>query len=401
MNGNKVLRIFLLTLVAVFVLHQLYSSLYKPISTESAEYFEAVDGINVNVTVIRNESVIVSNLGGSLHFTVQNGTRVAKGGTIATVYSDSTASVAVSRINELTAQIDDIKEISSYNDRSATDLDLINSKVDSGLNKLIRDNKGGNFTNVTDNTNNLLSVINRRQMITGEQIDFTAKLTELQSELDNLNRTLPAAKGHIKAPLSGYFVSSQDGYENLLKSDKLDSITPELLATVKPEPKNSAAVGKTVSDYEWYLAATVSLNDSLKYKEGDVLTLKTNMNDTPILDVSVKQINIPESSDKAVVVFACHQMSSELALVRNLPVTVISKSYSGLKVSKNALHVVSGETGVFVLNGAKLKFVPATVIYSTDEYILCKQEKSNENVLRLYDEVVVKGKKLYDGKIVG
>lgn len=401
MNGNKMLRIFLLILVTVFIVHQLYSSLYKPIVTESAEYFETADGLSTTVTVIRNESVIVSNSSGSLHFTAQNGTRVAKGGVIATVYSDGMASVAVSRIKEITEQIEDIKEISSYNDRSAANLDLINSKVDSGLNKLIRDNKDGNFKNVTDNTNNLLSVINRRQMITGEQIDFSAKLTELQSELDSLNRSLPAAKGYIKAPLSGYFVSSQDGYENLLKSDNLDGITPEFLSSVKPEATNPSAVGKTVSDYEWYLAATVSLNESLKYKQGDTLTLKTNMNITPVLDVSVKQINIPSSSDKAVVIFACRQMSSELALVRNFPVTVISKNYSGLKVSKNALHVVSGETGVFVLNGAKLKFVPATVIYSTDEYIICKQEKSNENVLRLYDEVVVKGKKLYDGKIVG
>ena len=45
--------------------------------------------------------------------------------------------------------------------------------------------------------------------------------------------------------------------------------------------------------------------------------------------------------------------------------------------------------------------MPVNVIYSTEDFIICEQKRSEDTVLRLYDEVVVKGKGLYDGKIVG
>ena len=64
------------------------------------------------------------------------------------------------------------------------------------------------------------------------------------------------------------------------------------------------------------------------------------------------------------------------------------------------MRVQDGKTGVFVRSGMTVKFVGVNVIHRTDEYIICEQEVSNDTVLRLYDDVVVKGKRLYDGKII-
>ena len=80
--------------------------------------------------------------------------------------------------------------------------------------------------------------------------------------------------------------------------------------------------------------------------------------------------------------------------------TIVDQEYSGLKVPTKAIRFVDGKTGVFVISGMTLKFVTVDVLYRTDEYIICDKKASNESVLRLYDEVVVKGKKLYDGKII-
>ena len=49
----------------------------------------------------------------------------------------------------------------------------------------------------------------------------------------------------------------------------------------------------------------------------------------------------------------------------------------------------------------QVKFVEVNVIYSDDDYMICEKQTDDEKVLRLYDEVIVKGKNLYDGKIVG
>ena len=87
--------------------------------------------------------------------------------------------------------------------------------------------------------------------------------------------------------------------------------------------------------------------------------------------------------------------------MRSGPMTVVSKEYSGLKIPRKALRVVDSQRGVYVVNGMQINFVPVNILYSTDSFIICEKQNDNDNVLKLYDSVVVKGKNLYDGKIIG
>ena len=372
----------------------------KPITTVSAEYYTAVEGFQINAVVIREEKVITSDTTGALHFTLSDGERVAKGGVIANIYSDAETSVTVNRIAQLNARIADIEEIQGYNDVEAADINLVNNKVTNSLNTLLRGIASGNFSSVESDSAELLTNISRRQMITGEQTDFSERLAELKSELDTLNASLPQPVGSIRAEQSGYFVSGVDGYETVLSCENIDAVTPEYIESLKADTTPQNAVGKIVSGYTWYIATKVSISDSLKYKSGDTLTLKTTLKTTPQLNVTVEKINTSQSEDSAVIIFSCEQMNSELASIRKGNMTIINNTYSGLKIPTKALRFQNETTGVFVRSGMTLKFVSVNVIYRTDEYIICEQQVSSDTVLRLYDDVVVKGKRLYDGKIV-
>lgn len=401
MKSSTVLKTLVIGLISVFAIHQLISSLYKPIKTETAAYTTAADGINITGLIIRNETLIKAPSSGVLHFVTGDGSRAPKDGVIANIYDSESASVTISRIDSVNAKIADIEEMLSYNDLEAADLDMINNKIKLCLNNLIINSSNGDFQSISDYSESLLSAFNRRQAAMGETADFSAQLTALKSESASLSSSLPAAKGSITAPISGYFVSKADGYENVLKCDNLDSITPEFLNGIKAETVEDGVVGKLVSDYEWYIAASIPVNDSLSYKEGDELTVYTSVKSFPKLPVTVKRINISSDSSSAAVIFACNDMNSELASMRTGPMTVVKKEYSGLKIPKSALRVVNSKRGVYVLTGMQVKFVEVNVIYSDDDYMICEKQTEDEKVLRLYDEVIVKGKNLYDGKIVG
>lgn len=400
MGEHKVLKVFLCIIVLVFVIHQIYSSVYKPITTVSAEYYTATEGFDITGIIIREEKIITSDTTGTMHFVLSDGERVARNGTVANIYSSADASVTVNRIEQLKSRIADIEEMQGYNDVEAADITLANSKVNNSLNQLIRSCATGDYSETEENSSILLTNISRRQMITGEQTDFSARLEELKNELETLNASLPSVIGSITTDTSGYFVSGIDGYESVLLCSDIENITPEFLDSLKPAQANANAVGKIVSDYTWYIAASVDINESLQYKVGDTLTVKTSIKSSPILDVTVERINNSSSDNRAVIIFSCQQMNSELASMRKGTMTLIKNTYSGLKIPTKALRVQDGETGVFVRSGQAIKFVSVDVIYRTDEYIVCKQQTSNESVLRLYDDVVVKGKRLYDGKIV-
>lgn len=401
MRGSAVLKGFIVLLAAVFVVHQFVSSFYSPVKTETAVFYSASDGLNITGLIIRSETLVTSSGDGVMHFVLEDGSRVAKNGVIANIYDSESASLTLSKIDSVNTKIEDIEEMLSYNDLEAADLDMINEKAVQSLNELIVSGASGNYGNMSELSDDLLSALNRRQVAMGETTDFSDQLEQLKAEKQELSSSLPAAKGTVRAEQSGYFVSKADGYETVLTCGSPESITPEFMSSVSAAELPDGVIGKIVSDYEWYIAAEVSINESLKYKEGDSLTIYTSVKSYPKLPVTVKKINISESSSSAVVVFSCNEMNSELATMRSGPMTVVTKEYDGLRVPSSALRVVDSKRGVYVLTGMQVKFVEVNVLYKDDSYMICEKQTSDESVLRLYDEVIVKGKNLYDGKIVG
>ncbi len=401
MRGSKFFKICIAIIAAVFVINQIISSLYTPVKTENAVFYTANDGFKITGHIIRGESFVTSKNKGVLHFVTPDGIRVAKGGTIANIYSSESASITVSKMDVVKGQIEDIEDILSYNDVEAANLELINSKISESLRDLIFEGCAGNYRNMKSAEEELLSANNRKQAALGVTTGLSDRLRELKNEYKELSSSLPSSEGKIKARLSGYFVSKTDGYEQVLKSDDLSEITPEFLENLKTKEVPENVVGKIVSDYEWYVAATVPINDSLKYKEGEEIKLLTNVKSSPELLATVKQINISETEEDAVIIFACSDMNKELATMRTGNMTVITKEYEGLKIPQKALRVVDSKKGVYVQNGMQINFVPVEIIYRTESYIIVEKQNEQGEYLKLYDKVVVKGRNLYDGKIVG
>ncbi len=399
---NRFVKIALSVLMAVFLLHQLYSTLYTPLDTEKTEYIKYTEGINTTGVIIRSESTVKRTDSGVMHFLIGDGERVAKNGVIADIYNSESDSLAVNKIADIKKQLENINTIQSYNDLAAVDIELLNGKISETLSGMLFNAKSGSYSAVHTYKNDLLTMLNRKTMVTGGEYDFSAQTAALESELSSLQASLNNPVSNVRAEESGFFVSAVDGYESVLTTDDLSLYTPEFLDTVSEEERE-ACVGKIVSDYTWYIAVTVDESKAQKYKIGDSVKLHTNLKNNPDLSVRVAAINKSENNARAVIVFSCKEMNTDLATIRKLSLTVVEGVYEGLKVKKSALRVVDGERGVFVVSGMELKFVKVSVLYSKDEtdYAICEKSADiDKTVLRLYDKVVIKGKNLYDGKII-
>ncbi|MBE6749855.1 MAG: hypothetical protein E7560_01660 [Ruminococcaceae bacterium] len=398
MKGSSILKLFLMLLAAVFIINQLISSLYSPVKTESAVFFTASDGLDITGIIIRNETLVEYDGNGVMHYLISDGSRVSNGGVIANVYTDEATSISVTKADSIKKQISELEDILGYNDIEAANLDVINQKIDQKVNEALLSASTGDFNEMEYYSDQLLTSFWRRQAATNNTAAFTAQLEALKAQLPTIDS---APKSRVLAAKSGYFVSKTDGYETVFKTENIGEITPEFLKGIKAQEYSASTIGKIVSDYEWYIAAEVSINESLNYKEGEELRIKTALKASPELSVKVAKINISDTDASAVVIFSCNEMNSELASMRSGPMTVIKAEYSGLKVPRKALRVVDSVRGVYVLTGMQISFVPVDIIYSNDSYILCKKITDNEKNLKLYDKVVVRGKNLYDGKIVG
>lgn len=385
--------------VAFYCFMQIYSIFINPVTTDTVYAHSAFSGYQTKGYIVRNETIVTNDQNGSLSFAVPDGGRVAKGGTIAAIYQSEQDANYQTTIDHLQEQIETLQTIQGYNDVNAADLPKISGKIHTALMGLLESTQSDNITG-DDSEKFLLEMLNRKQIVTGEISDFSGLIASLKSQKATLEAALSTSKGTINAPESGYVICSVDGYEQLLKTDDLENLTSQMLSEIEPSNVNSNAVCKIVSDYQWYIAVKMPFDESLKLKTEDKVTLMTDLVSAPELSATVKYINKESAKDGAVVVFSCDTMNTELASLRFIDLTIVYSRYEGLKVDNRAIRKVDSVTGVYVRVASQVKFVPINVLWSNDNYSIVEKQASDKQVLRLYDEIIVKGKNLHDGKII-
>ena len=383
-----------------FIVSQVYSSLINPVTTDTVYKYFSYSGYSVSGYIIRNETVVESSISGALSYEVEDGGRVSKNGTIATVYSSESDAERQAKIEQLDSQIASLEELQTYNDLNATDVNTINIKIRSFMSRVADETQDGAVTR-SDSYDSFLSAINRKQIVTGQISDFNALISSLRAERDGLAASVPSPLGTLKAPVSGYVIYSVDGYETAVSTEDIAGLTAESLQAIKlSDTQTVGAVCKIVGDYEWYIAAEIPFSESLNLKAGEKVKLKTQLLSSPELTATVKHINKQSVGENAVAVFACNTMNTELAGTRNLDITIVYDEYEGLRVDNRAIRLVDGVKGVYVLTASQVKFVAVNIIWTGDKYSIAELQASDSKVLRIYDEIIVKGKNLYDGKII-
>ncbi len=398
-TGGKIVTALLFLLFLVYFVYQAFATL-MPLTTGTAVYYKTYDGVQTVGTIIRDEKMLNTDKNGVRYFVVGDGEKVSKNGTVANLYSSKQDAQVYTDMKNLENKIASIKEVQSYNNTEAVDLEILNRKIDTELIGLIGSCQDGVFEDSRSHADELLKILNRKKIAVGEEQDYSGVLSQLTSQYNSLAANAPAAVGTIRSDVSGYFVSTVDGFEKILTPEAVKTLTPDKLESLTPDEVQDGAVGKVVSDYTWYIACTMSLKDSARFKIGDTVKLKTTLKTASELSVTVDSINLGKD-DRVVMVFSCRNMNGDLAVMRTIPITVVMGEYEGLRVSNKAVRIVDGKTGVYVISGMQAKFVAIDIVHSASGYTLCKiNEGNNGSSLRLYDEVIEKGKNLYDGKII-
>ena len=107
-----------------------------------------------------------------------------------------------------------------------------------------------------------------------------------------------------------------------------------------------------------------------------------------------------DESGEWVAVFQSGYMNAALLMARDQPADIILRSYTGLKVPKEALRQnEDGEWGAYCLEGAQVVFKKITILFQTDSFYVAKDTGKNGELTR-YDKMVVKAKDIENRKVV-
>ena len=176
-------------------------------------------------------------------------------------------------------------------------------------------------------------------------------------------------------------------------------------------------MGKLVTGFKWYIVCVLDIEQISELKVGKNVTIDFPYASTDKLSTKVAAVNV-SGADKAAVVFECSTMNEELANMRFEDIELVFNTVQGFKIPNSAVREENGVKGVYILRSSLVTFREINIIWSDDEYVLSadppppdttgmtKEQKEEieaalpKNQVRQYDEVIVEGKDLYDGKTI-
>ena len=418
---KRILVAALTILALVYVTYLLISANFDMYPTENAVQTTVTDSISTEGFVIRDEVLIENNSNGVLSYSVSDGANVQVKSEIAKVFSKQEDAAANSQADAIEQRIKNLKDSQKNTLAGAVSVDVINNNIKSNLINYLYSVNQFDISGAKSGADKLLTSINQRQLLTGRIKNFNSQISALTSQMEALRNASGNAIGTITTPNAGYFTEFCDGYESAYPFAKIDEMTLDDLHDLHSSsvPQNTA--GKVISNVKWYVASEVTLDQaaSLSIYDGKITVLFSEAS-TEAIPATLRRIQ--KGEDSALVILECDYMDKGLLEARHEPIEIGMGTFTGLRVSKRAIHddYVTKTTydendkphkerkkvqGVYILYGSEVQFKQISILYSTKDYVIC-DTSPKENVLfngetiSLYDKVIVKGDDLYDGKVV-
>lgn len=397
-------------LVIWYIIYHLFNGFQTELETVPAILETKSNSMLLDAYIVRDEHVLYASNEGGVNYLYDDGSKVGAGSVVAKIYSGEGAREVADKILSIDKTIN-ILENSSVSDKATkTDTNVIDSKIND-LFFIIRDKiEDGDVEYALYRKDELLTYLNKRQVITQNVSGFEEQIISLQSEREELSGKLINLDESITVDKSGYFYSNADGYENIFDFSGIDSMTlQQYYDAVDSDPvdhSDSLAVGKLVNSPEWYVLTEINSEQLKKFTEGNVYPLTFPYNSDVIIKMKLERIIRENNSESVVLVFKTNTMPDNFNYLRKQSVQIVEESYTGYKIPSNALRVIDGVKGVYILSGNTVKFKEVEVLVELNGYYIVKEQPTyleDENYnkkLGLYDVVIISGKNLYDGKIV-
>ena len=400
-TGTKLLVGLLLLVPAVYVAVQLatIAGRSSALLTQTAVLDTMAESVVCEGFLGMTEQSITYEGSGVLSYIARNGERVSEGIGVARLFASEADAAEYKRYTALSQEIELLTKAQATG--SVGDASLLEKQVQTGVYDALDALDSGDFSSLEVAQNNIQLAQDKLRVSMGEMENYSARISELTARRDALNG---AAGTVITAPGTGYFVSSQESTAALFTPEQLAEMTPvqlqeALQQPVQENPENCA--GKIISDYRWRFFALVDAEQAEKFSEGTDVTVSFPKVSQESVPASIVSIQLDEEAGIAKVELFCDYINSDTVALEREQAVIALRTYMGLRIPTRACHTVNGKTYVYTKLGNMVHQKPVTVLWTDGENTLISPEYiKDENELEMYDEVIVEGTGLYNGKLL-
>ncbi|MBQ1222816.1 MAG: hypothetical protein IIX84_00860 [Oscillospiraceae bacterium] len=369
------------------------------IQTLNVQMATADEGFSVDAMIFSDEALVLKGRGQSCLVLAENGEKVGGGEDFAVCFSNDTAKEKYVRLEKLRKTLAVAAEAKATKTDSAT-LKALNSEI-SDIARSFSSSAGQGGLISEYGEEEMVGALLARQLCLGNSDGIDALCDSLKAEISALENGAESGQV-ISAEKSGYFSAIADGWEQVVSVDRLLDFDfeeyQEAMRVGALSIDTDRVVGKMVYGYTWYLCTVTDSETAGYINPGKELTVKI-AGEERSMSVLRKEYS-PDGKD-VFITMECRVPLSNISVERDQTVTIIGQSYEGFRVPAEAIRMEDGVTGVYVLEGAQAIFKPAEIIYSGDGYYLVSGSETDRNRVCTNDAVIVGGKGLHDGKVIG
>ncbi len=389
-------------LVAVYTLYHLIGLFDGELSTFAAGVTTEHTTISYDGYFFRDETVLYASGDGLADYVVSDGTKVARGQPLATVYEGSGA--LRSRLARIDSEIE-LLEKSMNGIAGSTDPAKVKESVNDSYGTLIKMLASGESGGLSSEIDNLLTGLNQMDTLWhGEEASASKTLAALRAEREDLLSSCGSGVTYT-ADRSGYFYSSADGFEGSFTSAAIQDLTSKSFFDIISAPAESTAgaYGKISYTSQWYLVLPIVLGEQRYFEVGSTYEALFEENGKTALPLTVEKILEDSERNTALIVFSCDRLPEDFELLRCQSVRITVDSMSGIYVPKDCVKRYEKMRGVYILRGSVVHFRRIDILYEGSDYYLVKSGLEGDEefeYLQVNDLIILNGKQLFDGMVV-
>ena len=394
-----VVGLLALALVSVYIIVQCFVIFRRSYKTETAIKYTLAESITLD-GVVAFDSVDVAG-SGDLGYLVQDGERVTNGTVVAEVYTDDSQGLQRERLDRLERTI---TLLTKSQNSTGSDLSVLTNQTKQALYNLLDKINTAQYSGITDAEDTFLLAQNRLQVSTGQTAGFADTIAALQVEYDSIKAQLDALQT-ITATTNGYFSSTAASPAIAADRQALDDADPATLQKMLADGFPAAATdraGQITTGFSWKFYAVCDLDTAARFDNISSVKISVPGKQNTPLSATVEEVTPDKDNGLAKIVLQCQTINAEVLSFGQETAQIDLKTYEGIRIDKEALHIVDGQRGVYVKYGNLQRFLKITTLYENDSYILIPEHGKigTANEVRLYDEIIVQGTNLQDGKLL-
>ncbi|MDR1410081.1 MAG: hypothetical protein LBJ12_07465 [Oscillospiraceae bacterium] len=387
----NILRVVLAIIFAVVtsgMIYQLYSALHSPIKTISAIPGNGNEGVTLTAIAIREETALTLP-GAGYTILARDGARLEKGAAWAAAFKSREQEAAYRQLQECEILRERLLAL-----QGSTLTGLSTQKLEAEISGLFLDfldsTADGTLAHEPDAAAALSEKWGVLSALSSGESDYVGKkISALKKEINQLTQKTKSGK-KLNTPVSGIYISAADGMEDSGKMATRIALAGSVMENENGKAKNAPLTvaeiekliaqkattsghsgGKLVSGFIWYFAAAVPAEEAQLLSAGSSYHAILEQLGGKRITLTLESIGVQKGS-QIPLVFSCSAQDEQILRLRVTQLRVILKEDDGLRIPRSAIHVLDGETGVFVRIGNKIRFRRALVRCAGEDYVIVR-----------------------------